>query len=54
MLYSSLSNDYADGINVQAGKFTIVIKCEGWNTCAGWKNSTIFVGWNKIDGWKIL
>ena len=35
--YSSLSNNCADGINVQAGKFSKINNCADCNKCAGWK-----------------
>ena len=51
-IYSSLSNNFADGINVQtgkdpkfnaqarinvlAGKFPEFINCAGWNRCVGY------------------
>ena len=38
-LYSSLSNNCADGTNVQAGKYPKFNKCADWNKCAGWKIS---------------
>ena len=37
--YSSLSNNCADGINVQAGKFSKINNCADCNKCAGWKIS---------------
>ena len=35
--YSSLSNNCADGINVQDGKFSKIDNCADFNKCAGWK-----------------
>ena len=35
--YSSLSNNCADGINVQDGKFSKINNCADFNKCAGWK-----------------
>ena len=35
--YSSLSNNCADGINVQAGKFSKINNFADCNKCAGWK-----------------
>ena len=37
--YFSLSNNCADGINVQAGKFSKINNCAVCNKCAGWKIS---------------
>ena len=39
LMYSSLSNNCADGIKVQAGKSPKFNICAGWNKCAGWKIS---------------
>ena len=39
--YSSLSDNCADGINVQAGKYPKFINCAGWNKCVGYSEISL-------------